>query len=213
MLPVRLPDHPLNCLHLGDSYTIGEGVALEESWPFQLHDLLEKQGIPIARAHILAQTGWTTTDLLQALTEANLQPEWDLITLCIGVNNQYQGLEMNTFADELQNLAMQSLSLKAGPDSIMLILSIPDWGITPFAINRDPVAIASEIDNFNRACARVAASENIPFINWTSLTRSFAGKTDAFAEDGLHPSAAQYASWANFLQTSLIHSSPADGDE
>ncbi|MEX0332353.1 MAG: SGNH/GDSL hydrolase family protein [Puniceicoccaceae bacterium] len=211
MQPVRLPDRPLKCLHLGDSYTIGEGVTLEEGWPFQLHELLQEQGATIARAHILAQTGWTTTDLLQTLSEAKLEPEWDFITLCIGVNNQYQGLDMTTFKKDIENLVGQSLSLRGASDSVVLMLSIPDWGISPFAIDRDADAIATAIDTYNNDFERAASSENIPFVNWTNLTRKFAGKEEAFAEDGLHPATTQYSAWASLLSKSLIPAHPEGG--
>lgn len=199
MQPVRLPDRPLNCLHLGDSYTIGEGVALEEGWPFQLHELLEQKGLTVARAHILARTGWTTGDLLEALQSARLDPEWDFITLCIGVNNQYRGLEVDILERELPLLLAKAKALRSGPDAAVILLGIPDWGVSPFAADRDPPSIAAGINRYNRASQCVAERESIPFFDWSGLTREFAGQPEAFAADALHPSARQYAAWALHL--------------
>jgi lysophospholipase L1-like esterase len=199
MKPVRLPDHPLNILHLGDSYTIGEGVDLEDGWPFQLHELMIASGFSIALAEIIARTAWTTTDLLEAMDNMDLQPEWDLITLCIGVNNQYQGLDQAAFGRELTQLVEMALALRASKSSCFILLSIPDWSVAPFAADRDPGAIVSAIDAFNSVVASVANQTSVPFIDWTPLTREATGQEDAFTDDGLHPSRKEYARWAAYL--------------
>ena len=193
---MRLPEKALKCLHLGDSYTIGEGVPLDASWPFQLHDLLEKQGHHVREAHVLAQTGWTTTDLLAALERADFSPGYDFITLCIGVNNQYQSLDQADYGRELALLLDLALNLRAGTDSCFILLSIPDWSVAPFAADRDRGAIASAIDAFNAVASSVADRTGVPFIDWTALSREARSHEDAFAEDGLHPSRREYARWA-----------------
>ena len=203
MQPVLLPDRPLKCLHLGDSYTIGEGVPLEDGWPFQLHDQLEREGARISRAHLLAKTGWTTNDLLEALDSARLLPEWDFTTLCIGVNNQYQGLEITRFEKELRDLLQRAMELRSGPDAAIVLLSIPDWGVSPFADERDSGSIAGEIDHYNQVAASVAGSLHIAFLDWTPLTRQLGREPGAFTSDQLHPSPTQYAGWASYLMQQI----------
>jgi acyl-CoA thioesterase-1 len=199
-----LPDQPLRYLHLGDSYTIGEGVDPDQNWPSQLRAVLEGVGYQIEETRIIARTGWTTRDLLNALGKDTLNTQWDLVTLCIGVNNQYQGRPMKEFRDEIVELIDVAKSLKSTRDGQLILLSIPDWSITPFAGDRDRKSIAQEIDTFNEAVREIAERENVPFLNWTPLSRRFADIVGAFVEDGLHPSPKQYAGWAEYLAKHLL---------
>jgi lysophospholipase L1-like esterase len=211
MKPVRLPDHPLNILHLGDSYTIAEGLELEDGWPYQLHDQFVEHGMEIAKVQIIARNAWTTTDLLEAATEADLQPEWDLITLCIGVNNQYRGLELDAFQHEFGQLIETASAALRTSGAPLLLLTIPDWGSSPFASDRDQQAIATAIDQFNEGIMKLAAEHNCPAIDWTPLTRKFGQDPTAFAGDGLHPNRKQYARWAELLLRHFISNPPASG--
>lgn len=199
-----LPERGPNYLHLGDSYTCAEGLPPESGWPHQWHRLREGQGRPDGKTRILAKTGWTCTELLDALRAAGLKPDWDRITICIGVNNQYRGLDAASFGLDLEQLVVEAGNLLRHPPGGMLLLSIPDWGVSPFAADRDRAAIAADIDAFNAVIQTVALRFACPFIDWTALTRSFAGQPEAFAPDGLHPSAQQYRAWANFLRQSQL---------
>lgn len=198
------PERYWRFLHLGDSYTCAEGIDPEEGWPAQLHHRLEATGDPVREGRILAQNGWTCEDLLTALRDASLNPDWDRITVCIGVNNQYRGLDPASFRLELEQLVQEARFLLHQPPDGLLLLSIPDWGVSPFARDRDREAIAREIDAFNTVVRTVALKTQVPFLDWTPLSRRFAAQPDAFAPDGLHPSASQYAAWVDFLLESKL---------
>lgn len=198
------PEHPLRLLHLGDSYTCAEGILENDGWPCQLRRRVEGAGVFVGETRLLAQTGWTCADLLAALREAPLQPGWDRITICIGVNNQYRGLDPASFRLELEQLVQEARLLLAGPPDGLVLLSIPDWGVSPFARDRDREAIAREVDAFNAVVRTVALKTQVPFLDWTPLARSFAGQPEAFAPDGLHPSASQHKAWATFLADSQL---------
>jgi len=206
-LPLPLPEHPLRCLHLGDSYTVAEGIPADSGWPQVLRRRLETRSIGFTETRLLASTGWTAGELLEALREESLEPGWDLITLCIGVNNQYRGEDPASFSLELDQLIHEARPLLRQPTDGLLLLSIPDWSESPFAHGRDRAAIAAGIDSFNAVARMVAGRTGIPFIDWTGLTRRYGNRPEAFAGDGLHPSAAQYADWAAFLDGALF-----DGD-
>ncbi|NDV62975.1 SGNH/GDSL hydrolase family protein [Puniceicoccales bacterium CK1056] len=198
------PEQFPNYLHLGDSYTCAEGISPADGWPQAWRARLEGQGRQLGRTHVLAQNGWTCGELLENLNNASLEPEWDWITICVGVNNQYRGLEEASFGSELLELVKQANCLLSNPPGGIILLSIPDWGVSPFAADRDRIAIAAEIDAFNAVIRKVSIQTVYPFVNWTGLTRSFAGQPDAFAPDGLHPSAKQYSAWAAFLEQSKL---------
>jgi lysophospholipase L1-like esterase len=206
-LPLPLPEHPLRCLHLGDSYTIAEGIPEESGWPHVLRRKLETRAIAFKETRLLAATGWTAGELLAALREESLDPGWDWITLCIGVNNQYRGGDPASFSLELEQLIQEARALLRQPPDGLLLLSIPDWSVSPFARDRDRAAIAAGIDSFNAAARVVAGRTGVPFIDWTGMTRRYANCPGSFAGDGLHPSAAQHADWAAFLEEALF-----DGD-
>lgn len=199
-----LPRHELSFLHLGDSYTIGEGVPVPQSWPGQLQHMLEIKGWRFRDTQIVARTGWTTADLLSALDTEALSPGWDVVTLCIGVNNQYQNRDLQEFRRELTRLLKRAKAHASPNDGQVILLSIPDWSVSPFGAERDRSAIREAIDQFNDICYRMATTLDVAFIEWTSLTRLFVDEEKAFAEDGLHPSAIQYTEWATFLLQYLI---------
>jgi lysophospholipase L1-like esterase len=199
-----LPDQPLRCLHLGDSYTIGEGVDPQLNWPCQLRESLQRAGCQINEARIIARTGWTTRNLLDAINSDPIDSHWDLVTLCIGVNNQYQSRPLAEFRKETVELIDLAKSLRSPGLGQLILLSIPDWSITPFPGDRDRQSIAREIDTFNETVMEIAEEESVSFLNWTPLSRRFADVEGAFVEDGLHPSAKQYAEWAEYLAKHLL---------
>ena len=192
----------LHLLALGDSYTIGEAVPPEQRWVEQWAGLMQAEGHAIARpVRVIAQTGWTTDELAQAIIEAEPIGSWDLVTLLIGVNNQYRGRDLENFRREFNTL-LDTASAAAGhrPERVQ-VLSIPDWGQTPFgaACGRDLSQVGAEIDAFNGVIAGVCGERGIALLDITGLTRQHSADSRMHAEDGLHPSAAMYRLWAQAL--------------
>ena len=189
----------LRFLALGDSYTIGERVAADQRWPAQLRAALREKGFPMQEPAIIAQTGWTTTDLLAALREADLRGPFDLVTLLIGVNNQYQGLDQETYRAELRALIGLALDFAGGSPAKILGVSIPDWGVTPFNEDRDPFQIAAEIDAFNQINQKEFEAEGIQYLNITPISRLAARDDSWLAPDKLHLSGKMYAAWVELM--------------
>jgi lysophospholipase L1-like esterase len=184
-------------LALGDSYTIGEGVALAGSFPYQTVQLLRRQGIALAAPEIIAVTGWTTDELLAAIEQTILLQQYDIVTLLIGVNNQYRGRQVGEYAQEFEALLRQAIVFAGGNPAQVFVLSIPDWGVTPFAADRDRAQVAAAIDAYNAANARVCDVYQVPYINITDEQRKNGKKDVYLATDRLHPSALEYAKWAD----------------
>lgn len=195
---VRADDAPLRMLALGDSYTIGESVAEDGRWPVQLAARLRGDGVAIAPPTIVARTGWTTDELSAAMDDAGLADRFDLVSLLIGVNNQYRGRPLDEYEAQFTALVARAIELAGHRAARVLVLSIPDWGATPFAAKsgRDRARIGAEIDAFNRAAAAICAGQGVAFVDITPISRDPGGQPDMIAADGLHPSAAQYALWA-----------------
>ncbi len=188
---------PLRIRALGDSYTIGEGVAADQRWPAQLAAALRTGGITVAEPTVIARTGWTAGDLLAAVDRDD-PAAGDLVTLQIGVNDQYRGRGLDAFAPDFAAVLARALALAGTPDRL-IVLSIPDWGATPFAAGRDRAAIAMRIDAFN-ACARAQAiTAGACWIDVTTISREAAHDRTLIAGDGLHPSATMYARWVALL--------------
>lgn len=191
------PNPPYDILALGDSYTIGESVEEKERWPNHLQTLLNRENIPCAPPTIVAQTGWTTDELKAAIAQQDLKPSYDLVTLLIGVNNQYRGRDAEQYRTELRELIHFAISKAHGDPNRVLLLSIPDWGVTPFAKGRDQAKIAREIDLYNRIKKEEAEKAKVHFVDITDITRNIDGeKADLIANDGLHPSGKMYLEWA-----------------
>lgn len=189
-------------LALGDSYTIGEAVAPDQRWVEQWADLMQAEGHAIARpVRVIAQTGWTTDELAQAIMLAQPIGSWDLATLLIGVNNQYRGRDVDGFGREFNALLDTAMAAVADRPDRVQVLSIPDWGQTPFgaACGRDLAKVSAEIDAFNQAIARRCGARRIALLDVTGLTRRHSADPRMHAGDGLHPSAAMYRLWAEAL--------------
>lgn len=182
-------------LALGDSYTIGESVSVKERWPNQLAELLEADKIQ-TDIKIIALTGWTTSELWQGIQASDIQPPYDLVSLLIGVNNQYRGNDIDEYRDQLDFLLNKSIEYAAGDANHVVVLSIPDWGVTPFASTRDREQIAKEIDEFNLANRERSERACVHYVDVTPISREAANDTTLIAPDGLHPSAKMYAMWA-----------------
>jgi len=183
-------------LALGDSYTIGEGVDARERWPMRLAALLRARGIEVAEPEIVARTGWTTDELDAAIDEAAPRGPYGLVSLLIGVNNQYRGGAESIYRSQFTALLRRAIGFAGGDASRVIVLSIPDWGMTPFAEGRDPARIAREIDAFNAAAREVTAELGARWVDVTPASREAGGAADMLAADGLHPSGRQYARWA-----------------
>jgi lysophospholipase L1-like esterase len=145
-----LQDQKYKYLALGDSYTIGESVEEYERFPVQLSARLKKEGIDIPNPLIIAKTGWTTDELMTAINEKNVRDTFDIVTLLIGVNNQYRSRSSEQFRGEFKQLLDIAINYAGGNKNHVFVLSIPDWGVTPFAEGRDRNKIAKEIDEYNK---------------------------------------------------------------
>lgn len=188
---------PARFLALGDSYTIGESVASDQRWPVQLVKALRSEDIEIRSPRIIAKTGWTTDELMDAVQAAEFEHRFDLVSLMIGVNNQYRGRSVDTFRDELDQLIERAIQLAGGSAGRVIVISIPDWGVTPYARKdeRSSSRIAEEIDAFNEVTRELAKRRGARYVNVTDISREVADDILLVANDGLHPSPQQYRRW------------------
>ncbi|MDQ8003756.1 MAG: SGNH/GDSL hydrolase family protein [Pedobacter sp.] len=188
-------------LALGDSYTIGEAVEQEESFPFQLTKLLSDGGDAFEQPKVIAKTGWTTDELRHAIQQEQITETFDLVTLLIGVNNQYRGYSQETYRTEFAELLETAISFAAGKKENVYVVSIPDWGVTEFAKNsgRDLQAISDEIDSFNGINRQETEARNVTYVDITPGSRQAIKKQNLIASDGLHPSGKMYSEWAKLL--------------
>jgi len=198
-------------LALGDSYTIGEQVPLHESFPYQAMQLLRQNTAGIenlrqvfAAPEIVAKTGWTTDELNEHINKTSFLPSYDLVTLLIGVNNQYRGRNWYEFKIEFTHLLQRAIAFAGGNNKNVYVLSIPDWGVTPFAKDRDVQRIAAEIDKYNEQCKLVAEESECHYIDITASQRADGNNTDFLAGDGLHPNGKEYAKWAERLVSLIL---------
>ena len=191
-------------LALGDSYTIGEGVAEAERWPVRLAALLRERGVPVADPEIIARTGWTTDELSAAIDDADPQGPYALVSLLIGVNNQYRGRDAEEYRAQFTDLLRRAVGFAGGDARRGIVLSIPDWGVTPFADGRDRARIAAEIDAYNAINREEAARAGARYVDVAPQTRA-AGADPAFlVSDGLHPSGRSYAEWARLALAAAL---------
>ena len=192
----------MNYLALGDSYTIGEGVDEAGRWPRQLAAALRAEGIALDDPRIIATTGWTTDELSAAIDAAEPLGEWAFVSLLIGVNNQYRGRSAADYRGGFRDLLRRAIQFAGGRAERVLVLSIPDWGVTPFATHQggpkerpDREQIASELDAYNAAAQALCTEHGVAFVDITAASREHGARAGMLADDGLHPSAAMYAQW------------------
>lgn len=198
-LPDNVPhDSPPRFLALGDSYTIGEGVAGAERWPMQLAAKLHSQDVIVESPQIIAKTGWTTDELSAAMDAAALRPPYALVTLLIGVNDQYRSRNMENYRAEFSALLQRAIHLADDQTQRVIVVSIPDWGVTAFGqkSGRDVQQIADELDAYNTINRDVSAAQHVRYVDIAQLSRSDGTRAEMLTEDGLHPSATMYALWA-----------------
>ena len=194
-------DPPSSFLALGDSYTIGESVDAAMRWPNQLVAALNRSGLEFEQPEIVAKTGWTTDELLAALDQASLAASYDYVSLLIGVNNQYRGRSVASFEPEFTALLERAISYSNRKANGVFVVSIPDWGVMPFAEGRDARKIALEIDTYNKSIERICKIYGVRFFDITEISRK-ASETPSFvASDGLHPSGEMYAAWVNEVRS------------
>lgn len=191
--------HMYTYLALGDSYTIGEQVPMHENFPYQTVDLLRKQRFDVADPVIIATTGWTTDELAASIREHNIQDKFSFVSLLIGVNNQYRGRDVENYKEEFTQLLTQAIAFANDQPQKVFVISIPDWGVTPFANGKDHGKIAEEINAYNAACKEIAEAHKCQFIEITESTRKNGKDKDYLAGDGLHPSTKEYTIWAERL--------------
>jgi lysophospholipase L1-like esterase len=191
-------------LALGDSYTIGESVLLHKSFPYQAVQLLRKKGYEFQAPEIIAKTGWTTDELAAALNDYRFLTKYDFVSLLIGVNNQYRGKEIIEYKEHFEEVLKKAIALANGKKEHVFVVSIPDYGITPYAVEKDPEKIAREIDTFNNVNRALAIQYKVAYIDITTEFKKAATDSSLLAEDGLHPSAIEYEKWAEKLVTAII---------
>lgn len=182
-------------LALGDSYTIGEGVAESERWPVRLAASLARRGVGLAAPEIIARTGWTTDELAAGIERAGPAGPYALVTLLIGVNNQYHSRDEVEYRRQFSGLLAQVIGFAGGEPGRVLVLSIPDWGVTPYAAGRDRAAIAAAIDRFNAINREESRRRGARYVDVTPVSREAERDAALLAPDGLHPSGRMYARW------------------
>lgn len=192
-------------LALGDSYTIGESVPAADNFPNQLVAILGTKGIEFSAPRIIAIAGWTTDELASAIREAQIKDSYNLVTLLIGVNNQYRGRSLDNYQEEFTSLLNQAIIFANGHARHVVVLSIPDWGVTPFAEGHDRSAIAKEIDDYNAAAKAITLAHSCTWQDITGSTRKNGQIPDYLAADGLHPSGKEYTIWAQRLVPLVEH--------
>ena len=184
-------------LALGDSYTIGEGAYANERWPMQLAVLLREAGFKVEDPVIVAKTGWTTDELAEGMAQRLHGSEhFDLVTLLIGVNNQYRGRETDEYRRQFAGLLEAAVHFAGGDANHVIVVSIPDWGVTPYAEHRDRARIASEIDRFNAVNREEAERAGARYVDVTGISRRHGDDPAYLMGDGLHPSGHAYSEWA-----------------
>ena len=183
-------------LSLGDSYTIGESVHEADRWSVQLAHMLRADGEDVANPDIIARTGWTTAELQDAIKASGNQKTYSLVSLLIGVNNQYRGQSQDRYQTEFRALLQTATRFAGDKPAHVVVLSIPDWGASPFAAGRDKSKIAGEIDQFNAIAREACQTAGIAYVDITPISRSAAGDKAQFASDGLHYSGKQMKQWA-----------------
>ena len=184
-------------LALGDSYTIGEGVEPSERWPVVLAERLRGQGVLVDDPVIIAKTGWTTEELDAAIDATAPRGNFALVTLLIGVNDQYRGKRVQAYRQHFTKLLDRAIGFAGGDSSRVIVISIPDWGVTPFAEGRHRAEIATQIDVYNAANREAALARGAAWIDVTASSRKAGAE---LAADGLHPAASMYQEWAKLVE-------------
>jgi len=194
------PPGTFTYLALGDSYTVGESVPQAQSYPYQLIDLLNSHSLHVDTPKVIATTGWTTDDLIDAIAQSGItDKKFDFVTLLIGVNDQYQGLSQDNYKIKFAGVLNTAIKFANSRPDRVFVISIPDWGVTPFGAGKDAI-IGPEIDQFNAINKAISVSANVNYIDITAISRQAATDLTLIAKDGLHPSGAMYKLWVAMLE-------------
>jgi len=186
-------------LALGDSYTIGESVSQQASFPYQLSKQLGLLNYHVGNPKIIAVTGWTTGDLKDAIAQQHITRKYSLVTLLIGVNNQYRGYSPTDYRTEFVQLLHTAIAFANGKQHQVFVLSIPDYSVTPFAKDLNVTKIAAEIDQFNAINKEESIKAGVHYLDITGISRDAKSDPSLIAFDGLHPSEKMYALWVKQL--------------
>lgn len=190
-------------IFLGDSYTIGESVEMNQNFPFQLIKKIERASGKKFEPTIIAKTGWTTGELIENIKLKNINDQFEFATLLIGVNNQYRGMDIEIYKKEFEFLLQKAIAY-AKDVSHIFVISIPDWGCTPFAKDRDQQKIRQEIDAYNQINKDISSKYTCNYIEITSGGRIRCNAAKFLADDGLHPSSAEYDIWSDAILSMLL---------
>jgi len=194
----------IKILALGDSYTIGEAVDTNERWPVQMADTLREKGYQVISPEIIAKTGWTTKELIEGIKLKNPQGTYEIVTLLIGVNNQYRHLDTTEYRKEFKELLSIAIGFAGKKESNVIVISIPDYGVTPFAINKNPHLISREIDHFNKINLSETTRTSAKYIDIIPISRKASNEPELLADDGLHPSGKMYGEWVKQITSVAI---------
>lgn len=197
VMPTPTQKDSLTYLALGDSYTIGQGVLEVERYPNQLAAVLSKKGILVKKPKIIARTGWRTDNLTNAIVNEKLDSNWSMVTLLIGVNNQYQNRPVSDYEVEFEQLLIRAIALAKGRKDKVFVISIPDYAFTPFGKNSSK--ISTEIDLFNEKNKKITEKYGVNYYDITPISRRGLAEPDLIASDGLHPSSKMYAEWVDLM--------------
>ena len=203
-IPVVEEPEIVNYLALGDSYTIGQSVEEAERFPIQLADRLNEKGLNI-ETKIIAKTGWRTDNLKQGIEDQMLLDTFDLVSLLIGVNNQFQGTDINLYGEAFTELVNRAIQLAGGKKERVFIVSIPDYIYTPFGQSRsNPTEVSEELDDYNFINKTVADAMGVTYFNITPISRQGLNDTELVATDGLHPSGKMYGLWVDIMWEQVL---------
>ena len=197
--PDAMDTGKITYLALGDSYTIGESVSPTDIFPVQLVNMLQKENVNVKSPDIVAVTGWTTANLLNALQSQQLKHNYTFVTLLIGVNNQYQGRSLEEYKTQFSRLLDSAIHFAGNNRKNVFVLSIPDYSVTPFASGSDQKNIAIQIDEFNAANKIISENSGVQYVDITPISRNAKNDLSLVAPDGLHPSGIQYSKWDELL--------------
>lgn len=193
----------ISWLALGDSYTIGQGVNTKERFPAQTLDLLKLRSIKTAQLTYIATTGWTSAELDKSISQQNLT-NYDFVTVLIGVNDQFQGIDTSTYSKNFKSILNRAIQATRGESQHVLVLSIPDYSLTPEGKKLDTTKIKREIDLFNSLNKKVAKDFKCQYLDITVLGREAKSNPSWVAKDGLHPSAMAYKKWSEQINSFII---------
>jgi lysophospholipase L1-like esterase len=206
MIPSMAQKKTYSYLALGDSYTIGESVPVYENFPYQVVQMLRQKGKAFQAPEIVAKTGWTTDELSAGIDKTSFLPSYDIVSLLIGVNNQYRGRPSDEYAVQFEALLKRAIAFAGGKPAHVFVISIPDWGATPFAADKDRAKIAEEINAFNAINLKISNQYKVHYINITPGSREAIADPSLVAKDKLHPSGNEYAKWADLLVSQILRS-------